>query len=221
MKSPIRVFLVEDHAIMRAGLRSLLHQQEDIEVCGEAADGREALHLVKQLKPDVVVMDITMPGLNGLDTITQMHKDDPNPPVIILTVHATKSYVMEALRVGAVGYVLKNAAFDELEQAIKTVASGGKYITPAVSAQIIEGYTEKAVSHEPNASTMEMLTSRQREVLQLLAEGLNTRVIAEKLHISIKTVETHRAHLMERLGVDNLPALVKAAIRLGLITLDT
>ena len=211
----IRILLADDHDLVRAGIRSLVQSVEGIEVVAEAGDGREALRLVKTHQPDVVVMDIAMPGLNGLDATARIVKAFPKAAVIILSMHATREYVLEALQAGASGYVLKNAAVDELETAIRTVARGGKYLTPSVSGQIVAG-----VTGTPEAAPAAVLTQRQREILQLIAEGRSTREIGGLLHISVKTVETHRAQLMDRLGIYDVAGLVRYAIRVGLVTPD-
>jgi DNA-binding NarL/FixJ family response regulator len=220
----IRILLADDHALVRAGIRSLVDSLAEIEVCGEASDGREALRLIKQLQPDVVLLDIAMPEMNGLDLTSHLRKDFPSLPVLILSMHATKAYVLEAMRAGASGYVLKNTSVEELEKAIRSVAIGEKYLTPAVSAQVIDGYTQIATkTTDPGFKTdpVDPLTLRQREVLQLIAEGHSTREIAEKLHLSVKTVETHRAQVMQRLNVSNVPGLVRAALRMGLVDSET
>lgn len=211
----IRILLADDHDLVRAGIRSLVQSVEGIEVVAEAGDGREALRLVKTHQPDVVVMDIAMPGLNGLDATARIVKAFPKAAVIILSMHATREYVLEALQAGASGYVLKNAAVDELETAIRTVARGGRYLTPSVSGQIVAG-----VTGAPETSPAAALTQRQREILQLIAEGRSTREIGDLLHISVKTVETHRAQLMDRLGIYDVAGLVRYAIRAGLVTPD-
>jgi DNA-binding NarL/FixJ family response regulator len=212
----IRVLLVDDHDLMRAGIRVLLSAMPDIVVCGESSDGREAIRLAKELHPDIILMDISMPNLNGIDATAQLRETLPGTSVLILSMHATKVHVLEAIRAGAAGYVLKTSAVDEMEEAIRTVARGGKYITPQVSGQIIDGYTSLAVSTTTGEDNI-VLTGRQREVLRLVADGHKSREIADRLHLSVKTVETHRAQIMFRLGVDNVAGLTRAAIRLGLI----
>jgi len=212
---PIRILLADDHDLVRAGIRSLVQSVEGMEVVAEAGDGRDALRLVKTHQPDVVLMDIAMPGLNGLDATAQIVKASPKAAVIILSMHATREYVLESLKAGASGYVLKNAAVDELEAAIRTVAGGGKYLTPSVSGQIVAG-----VTGAPEAAPAAVLTRRQREILQLIAEGRSTREIGGLLHISVKTVETHRAQLMDRLGIYDVAGLVRYAIRVGLVSPD-
>jgi len=218
----LRVLIVDDHALVRAGLRSLLERMTGVVVVAEAGDGREALRLARDIKPDVVLMDIAMPDLNGLDATARLVKETPEAAVVILSMHATKAYVVAALRAGASGYVLKNAPVEEMERAIRAVARGEKYLTPAISTQVIESLkTTGAKGEQATQAPESPLTSRQREILQLIAEGRGTREIAERLHLSVKTVETHRAHLMTRLQVRDTAGLVRAAIRLGLVALDT
>jgi DNA-binding NarL/FixJ family response regulator len=176
---------------------------------------------VRDCEPDVVLMDIAMPELNGLDALARIVKENPKIAVIILSMHASREYVLQALQAGAAGYVLKNAAVDELETAIRTVARGDKYLTPAISEQIIAGVTATKGEGAGSASAAESLTQRQREILQLIAEGRTTREIAEILHISVKTVETHRTLLMDRLNLHDVAGLVRYAIRIGLVTLES
>jgi RNA polymerase sigma factor (sigma-70 family) len=203
--------LADDHALVRAGIRALVQSVPEFEVVGEAGDGREALQLAKTLQPDVMLLDVAMPELNGLDAIPRILKQNAKIAVIVLSMHASREYVLRAVHAGAAGYVLKNAAVDELENAIRAVARGNKYLTPAISAQIIEGVGNDA---------LESLTQRQREILQLIAEGRTTRQIAEVLHISVKTVETHRTVLMKRLDLHDVAGLVRYAIRVGLVTVE-
>ncbi len=212
---PIRVLLAEDHALVRAGLRSLLAELSWVEVVGEAADGREALRLAAVHKPHVVLMDVTMPDLNGLEATTRLTRQFPAVRVIILSMHANEAYVRRALGAGAAGYVLKDAERAELELALKSVARGGSYLSPAVSRPVISDYAERA-SQDPIAR----LTPRQREILQLIAEGSSTKEIAVKLGLSAKTVETHRAQLMSRLQIQNVAGLVRYAIRAGVASAE-
>jgi DNA-binding NarL/FixJ family response regulator len=218
---PIRILLADDHALVRAGIRALVQRISGMEVVAEASDGREALRLVRHCEPDVVLMDIAMPELNGLDALPRIVKENPKIAVIILSMHASREYVLQALQAGAAGYVLKNAAVDELETAIRTVARGDKYLTPAISEQIIAGVTAAKGEGVGSAAAAESLTQRQREILQLIAEGRTTREIAEILHISVKTVETHRTLLMDRLNLHDVAGLVRYAIRIGLVTLES
>ncbi|NJP05199.1 MAG: response regulator transcription factor [Chloroflexaceae bacterium] len=215
MTKPIRILLTEDHTLVRAGFRALLRDIEGIEVIAEAGDGREALRLIESDEPDVVFMDIAMSGLNGLDATARATRDFPNVRIIMLSMHASEEYVLQALRAGAVGYLLKDAGTAELELAIRAVARGETYLSPAVSKHVVADYVRR-VGGEP--SSLERLTPRQREVLQLIAEGHTTQDIAQTLTISVKTVETHRAQLMERLGIHDIVGLVRYAIRMGLVT---
>lgn len=211
----IRVLLAEDHALVRAGLCALLRNMPGTEIVAEAGDGQEALRLIREHQPDVVLLDITMPGLNGLEVLVRIADDCPQARVIILSMHANEEYVRQALRTGARGYVLKDASAADLEQAIKAVVRGEPYLSAAISKRVIDEYS-KGRDGEPGP--LELLTSRQREILQLIAEGHATKDIAHILQISAKTVETHRAQLMERLDIHDVPGLVRYAIRIGLIS---
>lgn len=215
----IRVLLTEDHTIVREGLCSLLENEAGIEVIGEAENGREAIDKVQQLHPDVVLMDISMPDLNGLEATRQIKQQFPEVKVLILTMHADEEYVFQILKTGASGYVVKQTAFEELVQAIKTAYQGHSFLSPLISQTVIEGYIRQAgTTTEENS--YDILTNREREVLQLIAEGHSTRDIAERLYISVKTVETHRSHLMEKLDLHSTAELVKYAIRKGVIRSD-
>jgi len=215
--NPIRVLLADNHTLVRAGLRALLRSIDGIEVVAEADDGREALHLVGTQQPDVVLMDVAMPEMNGLEATARVSKEFPSVRVIILSMHANEEYVLQALRAGAAGYVLKDSGVSELELALKSVSRGETYLSPAVSKHVVADYVRR-VGGESNS--LEHLTPRQREILQLLAEGRSMKEIAQLLFISIKTVETHRAQLMERLDIHDVPGLVRYAIRIGLVTPD-
>jgi len=217
--SKIRVLLAEDHTIVRKGLRSLLDGEVGIEVIGEAQDGREAVEKVQQLLPDVVLMDITMPALSGLEATRQIKKRFPEVQVLILTVHATEEYIFQILRAGASGYVVKQAAPNELISAIQAVYRGESFLSPSISKKVIEEYIRQAEAIAEGDS-YDQLTTREREVLQLIAEGHSTREIAELLHISTKTVETHRAHLMDKLDTHSTAELTQYAIRKGVIRAD-
>lgn len=210
-----RILLADDHALVRQGFRALLAAMPDVEVVGEAANGREALQLIRTLAPDVVLMDIAMPELNGLDATAHALRDRPQLKVIIVSMHATEAYVIEALRAGAAGYLLKDADAGELERAIRAVARGERYLAPSVSHHVIDRFM-RAERGERGAEA-EALSSRQREVLQLIAEGRSTREIAERLNLSVKTIETHRAQLMQRLDIFDVAGLTRHALRIGLI----
>ena len=209
-----RILLADDHAMVRQGMRALLAAMADVEVVGEAASGREALHLIRTLKPQLILMDISMSELNGLDATAHALREQPELKVIIVTMHASEAYVVEALRAGAVGYLLKDADAGELERAIRAVARGEHYLSPAVSHQVIERFMHVLAEGDAIA---EMLSPRQREVLQLIAEGHSTREIAALLFLSVKTIETHRAQLMQRLEIFDVAGLTRYALRIGLI----
>lgn len=212
---PIRVLLADNHTLVRAGLRSLLQSLEGIEVVAEANNGREALQLVEAHHPDVVLMDVAMPEMNGLEATARVVKEFPDVRVIILSMHANEEYVLQALRTGAVGYVLKDSGVSELELALKAVSKGETYLSPAVSKHVVADYVRRVGG---DSNPLEQLTPRQREILKLVAEGRSMKEIAQLLLISIKTVETHRAQLMERLNIHDVAGLVRYAIRIGLIT---
>jgi|SRR5581483_7965018 len=214
---PIRVLIADDHKLVRAGICSLIQNMEGIEVIAEAGDGHEALQLVETHRPDVVLLDITMPGLNGLEVAARITKEFPHISVIILSMHTNEEYVLQVLRIGAAGYVVKGADPAELEIAIKAVFRGETYLSPLVSKRVLMDY----IQHIGGRSrSLELLTPRQREILQLIAEGHSTKKIAHMLNISVKTVETHRMQLMERLDIHDIAGLVRYAIRIGLITPD-
>jgi DNA-binding NarL/FixJ family response regulator len=217
--SGVRIVLADDHTLVRAGLRKLLEGVAGFEVVAEYTNGRDVLRGVRETSPDVVVMDIAMPELNGLDATARITRSDCACPVLILSMHATEQYVLEALRNGASGYVLKDADADELERAIRSVVRGEKYLTPAVSKHLLDDYMRRIRSDEAQeSSATRTLTARQREILQLVAEGKSTREIAELLHLSVKTVETHRAQIMQRLEIYDVAGLTRYAIRTGIIT---
>jgi DNA-binding NarL/FixJ family response regulator len=213
----IRILLADDHDLFRAGIRALLEDLVGIEVVAEAGNGREALRLCKAHQPDVALMDIMMPELNGLDATARLAMISPGTRTIILSMNAHEEYVLQALRAGAVGYLLKNISPTELEQAIRTVVRGETYLSPAISKHLIAAYLQRVGGE---ISSLERLTPRQREVLQLIAEGNTTKAIARKLDIGTKTVETHRAQLMEALEIHDIAGLVRYAIRMGVITPD-
>ena len=212
---PVRVMLADDHTLVRAGIRALLEKLPGVEVVGEAGDGREVLKLVKLHRPDVVLMDISMPGLNGLEAAVRMAKEFPDVRVIILSMHPNEEYVWRALKAGAVGYLLKKAATAELETALQHVALGEFYLSQEISTRLPKNFALDGIAHRK--SPLEELTGRQREILQLIAEGRNTKGIAEILKVSPKTIEYHRMKLMDCLNVHDVPGLVRFALRVGLI----
>jgi DNA-binding NarL/FixJ family response regulator len=213
-----RILLVEDHAIVREGLRSLLEKQPDIEVIGEAEDGRKALELVKELLPDIVIMDITMPNLNGVEATCYITGEFPEIKVIALSIHSNRRFVTDMLKAGATGYVLKECLFDELVQAIQAVADGGSYLSPKVTGDVIDGFVKRMVTYAE--SQLSNLSSREREVLQLVAEGRSTKKIALALHVSTKTIEANRRQIMEKLDIHTVAELTKYAVREGLTPLE-
>jgi DNA-binding NarL/FixJ family response regulator len=212
----IRVLLADDHALVRAGIRSLLGAMAEVEVVGEAASGEEALELAARQQPDVVLMDIAMRGITGLEAAAAMRERFPHVRVVILSMHSGEEYVLQALRAGAAGYLLKDAATGELELALRSVMRGESWLSPAVSRQVVEGYVQRTGGE----STPEVLTARQREVLRLVAGGKSTKEIAFLLNLSVKTVETHRAQIMDRLGIRDVAGLVRYALRTGLVPPD-
>jgi DNA-binding NarL/FixJ family response regulator len=212
--SRIRIVLADDHTLVRAGLRALVESIEGAEVVAETGEGREALELIGTHRPDVVLLDIGMPGMNGLEVARQAAEASLRTRVIILSMHAENSYVRQALRAGVAGYLLKGAAVSELPLALQSVMRGETYLTPRVSQTVVE----EMLRDEPGGpEPLEGLTQRQREILQLIAEGRSTKEIAAILDVSVKTVETHRARLMERLGIRDVAGLVRFAVKAGLV----
>ena len=210
---PVRILLADDHNLFRAGVRGLLKSFGGFEIVGEATDGRDAVALAHSEQPHVLLMDVGMPGLNGIEAAERVRAAAPATRVIILSMHTGEEHVMRALKAGAAGYVLKDAQPDELERALRQVARGEPYLSPAVSKYVFQSYANGGASD----TALERLTPRQREVLQLIAEGYTTKAIASRLHVSVKTIETHRAQLMGRLGIHDVPGLVRFALRRGLI----
>jgi DNA-binding NarL/FixJ family response regulator len=213
----IRILLAEDHVLMRAGLRSLLERTSDFEVVAEAGTGHEALRLMEELRPDVVLMDIMMPELNGLDATARAAGKLPGTHVVILSMTATPEFVVQALQAGAAGYLLKNVTPQELEMAVRAAARGDIHLCSAISKHVVDGCLAWG-KKEP--SSREKLTPRQREVLQLIAEGSTTKLIAKKLGISVKTAESYRGELMDALDIHDVAGLTRYAIRTGMITPD-
>jgi len=211
----VRVLLADDHTLVRAGIRSLLETIEGVEVVAETGDGREALALIARHRPDLAVLDIGMPGLNGIEVARQSAKDTPKTKFLILSMHDDASHVRQAMRVGVAGYLLKGAAVAELPLAIKAVMEGETYLTPKASRHVVRGFLDE---RESGIDPLESLTPRQREILQLIAEGKSTKEIAGILELSVKTVETHRARMMTSLDIHDVPGLVRFAIRSGLVS---
>ncbi len=212
-----RVLLADDHVLVRAGLRKLLESIPGFEVLGEANDGLALLALVQQYEPDLVLMDIGMPGLNGIDATARVMKDWPRTRVVILSMHQSEEYVRQALRHGAAAYLLKDAAPLELEQALAAVLRGETYLSPAVSRGVLSDYVNRLRKDEQPGDA---LTPRQREVLRLIAGGLSTKEIARSLNLSVKTVDTHRSQMMKQLDIHEVAGLVRYAMRVGLISSD-
>ncbi len=214
----VRLILADDHKIMREGLRALLAKQKEIEVIAEADSGRGVIELCAQLHPDVVVIDISMPDLNGIDAARQITRQAPDIKVIALSMHSDKKYVKEMLAAGASGYLLKDAAFEELGMAIATVLKNKTYLSPQITDTVVKDYVNEHVPKDSIVSTA--LSAREREVLQLIAEGKSTRDVAAKLYVSVKTVETHRKQIMDKLGLNSIAELTKYAIREGLTSVE-
>jgi DNA-binding NarL/FixJ family response regulator len=213
--SATRIILADDHNVVREGLRALLEAEPDLTVAGEAADGLTTVHLVERVKPDVLVVDVMMPALNGLEVTRQVVRRSPDTRVIVLSMYSDESYVMEALKNGAAGYVLKSSTRSDLVQAIREVMAGERYLSAPLSARAVEAYVERAKGTEVVA--YDTLTSREREVLQLAAEGHTSAEIAARLSISSRTVETHRSAVMRKLGLRRQTDLVRYALRRGIL----
>lgn len=212
----IRILIVDDHTILRAGLKMMLNAQPDMEVVGEAQDGRQAIYEVQRLQPDVILMDITMPDMNGIEATRQIKKMLPEARVLILTMHENDEYVFQALRAGASGYILKEAADTELISALHVIQNGQFYLSPAAQSVMVGDYLQRVRIGEEKDS-YSTLTEREREILKLVAEGHTNNQIAERLVISPKTVDTHRTHIMDKLNLHSRAELVKYAMRRGLL----
>jgi DNA-binding NarL/FixJ family response regulator len=216
MENKVNIVLADDHTILREGLRALLTSDSNFEIVGEARDGREAVRCVEKLLPDLLLMDLSMPRMSGMDAIREIKRRYPDTKIIALTVHKTEEYLLTTLQAGADGYVLKDATHDELIMAIKNVMGGKSYLSPGVSEKVIEGYLE-GKGNSLSVSSWETLSPREREVLKLIAEGYKNKEIAEDLCISLKTVEKHRANLMKKLDLHNAAALTVYAVERGLV----
>jgi len=215
---PIRVLLADDHTLVRAGIRTLLETIQDLEVIAECGDGHEALELISRHRPDIALLDIGMPGMNGVEIARQSVRASPRTKIVILSMYDDKTHVTQAIRAGIAGYLLKGAAVGELPLAIKAVMAGETYLTPRVSRHLVDGFLSDEIR---GSDPLEALPPRQREILQLIAEGRSTKEIAGVLEVSVKTIETHRARLMERLDIHDVPGLVRFAIRSGLVSSDS
>ena len=217
MNKKSRIVIAEDHTILREGLRSLLSSSPEFEIVGEAKDGREAIGCVEKFKPDLILTDLSMPRMNGMEAIKEIKRQSPETKVLVLTVHKAEEYILATFRAGANGYLLKDSTHAELVMAVKKVLSGKQYISPEISEKVIEGYLEGKKILKSRTS-WETLTQREREILKLIAEGYKNKEIAEDLCISLKTVEKHRANLMEKLDLHSIQALTAFAIEKGLVT---
>jgi len=217
MNGKKRIFIVEDHTLLRAGLRALITQDPDLEIVGEADNGRDAVRAIGSLAPDLVLMDLSMPGMNGIEAMRDIKRRNPETRVLVLTIHKTDEYILESLRAGADGYILKDATHDELRVAIRSVLNGKTYLSPDISGKVIHGYLG-TVNTDNAGSTWNTLTHREREVLKLIAEGHPNKYIADYLCLSIKTVEKHRSNLMKKLDLHNASTLTSYAIEKGLVT---
>jgi len=212
----IRVAVADDHVLLRSGLKALLSNIEGVEFVGEAGEGHEVLELCRTRNPEILLLDIGLPGLNGLEVADRLSREQPSVRVLILSMHSSEEYVLRALQARAAGYLLKESGPAELEFALRAVAAGETYLSPSISKHVIASYLQRAEGSNPSSP----LTPRQREILQLIAEGRSTKEIAAQLAVSVKTVDSHRAQLMERLGIGDVAGLIRYAIRNGLISVD-
>lgn len=218
MSAPLSIILADDHALVRAGIRTLLEKLPGVTILAEAGDGRETIALAHARQPDLVIMDITMPGMNGFEATARIVREVPKSKVLILSMHTAEDYVLQALRAGASGYLLKDAATAELELALTAVRRGQTYLSPTISTEVLARHRQHA--NDPRAEQTKTLTPRMREIVQLIAEGRSTKEIAFLLNLSVKTVETHRMHLMARLNLHDVAGVVRYALRTGLITAE-
>lgn len=213
----IRIILADDHAVMRRGLRLVIEENKDFQVVGEASDGREAVALVEELKPDLVVLDISMPNMNGIEAARQISEKQSSVSIVVLSMHSDESYVLRALKAGARGYLLKESAESDFILAIRSVSAGKSFFSPAVSRLLVEDYVRQLQDKDIEDS-YELLTQRERELLQLIAEGKSNKDVANMLNLSLYTVETHRGNLMEKLNLHSVPELILYAVRKGVIS---
>lgn len=213
----IRIVLADDHTIMRSGLRAVLDRYPDMQVVGEAADGREAIQCVEENRPDVIVMDVAMPNLNGIEAARQISTKNPGVSIVVLSMHSDEGYVLRALKAGARGYLLKDSAEGDLITAIRAVSQGKAFFSPAISRMLVDDYMRQ-LQQRGVEDSYELLTTREREILQLLAEGRSNKDIARMLDLSLYTVETHRSNIMEKLNLHGIPELMLYAIRKGVIS---
>ncbi len=215
----VKLLVADDHKIFRQGIKKLLEEESDLQVVGEAADGREAVKKATELKPDVILMDIAMANLNGLEATKQIKKVLPSVKVIMLTMHKNEEYILQSFQAGASGFILKEGAVEELVSAIRSIHSDKSFLSPSISKTLIDAYLRKMETGKTE-TPFDLLTDREREVLQLIAEGYTNREVAKQLFISVKTVEAHRAHIMQKLNIHDIAKLVKYAIQKGLVDLN-
>jgi len=214
--NPVRIVLADDHTVMRNGLRLLLERQPDLQVVGEAADGRQAVALAESANADIVIMDIGMPNLNGIEAARQIVNPNPRTAIAILSMHSDESYVIRALKAGARAYLLKDSAEADLLAAVRALTEGKSFFSPAISKILVEDYMRQLESRGAE-DTYDLLTNREREILQLLAEGRTNKEVANMLNLSLYTVETHRAHILQKLNLHSVPELILYAVRKGII----
>ena len=215
----IKILLVDDHGILRSGVELIINQTEDMEIIGQGCDGREGIELARKLKPDIVLMDITMPGLNGIDASKEILRENPDIKVLALSAHCNRRFVNEILKAGVSGYALKDGMADELIEAIKAVHAGKRYLSEKVSKLVVDEYAQGR-SSDSVEKPIDKLTTREKELLQLIAENKTTKEAAKMLHVSVKTVEARRLNIMKKLGVSGIAELTKIAIREGLTSID-
>jgi DNA-binding NarL/FixJ family response regulator len=215
----VKLLVADDHKIFRQGIKKLLEEESDLQVVGEASDGREAVKKATELKPDVILMDIAMANLNGLEATRQIKKQLPSAKVIMVTMHKNEEYVLQSFQAGASGFILKEGAVEELVSAIRSINSDKSFLSPSISKTLIDAYMRKMETGKTE-TPFDLLTDREREVLQLIAEGYTNREVAKSLFISVKTVEAHRAHIMQKLNIHDIAKLVKYAIQKGLVDLN-